>query len=30
VNPNAGQPMTDEAKKLLFGQTAATLDAAKP
>jgi len=30
VNPNAGQPMTDEAKKLLFGQTAATLGSAKP
>jgi GST-like protein len=29
VNPNVGQPMTDEARRLLFGQTAATLDGAK-
>jgi GST-like protein len=27
VNPDAGQPMTDEAKKLLFGQTASTVSA---
>jgi GSH-dependent disulfide-bond oxidoreductase len=26
INPKAGQPMTDEAKKVLFGQTAATIE----
>jgi len=26
INPQAGQPMSDEAKKILFGQTAATLE----
>ena len=26
VNPQAGQPMTDDAKKILFGQTAANLE----
>jgi GST-like protein len=26
INPKFGQPMTDDAKKLLFGQTAATID----
>jgi GSH-dependent disulfide-bond oxidoreductase len=28
INPKAGQPMTDEAKKVLFGQTAATIERA--